>query len=443
MIFSLATDLDYLYFGVKGKERKNKNGEYVVPDVKKYREKVRFRQMQISKRYKVLRKKFLGEEKQVTETECQTDRKTSSVGSSQTIITNAILKGMIEKNEPVEVSGISTQTEVPESPFVQKPIGKTNFPSSTNARGRGRGRGRGGLYRPSSRLDSSNIGFDKMESEVKKPEKAGRPDSNIGNSSLVFEEALPEPEKTVQENPAAKKRLIRPKDEEFERYEPEIIERTFTSLDKFQRNPSSNAKPIPRKFKPYQQEPEIPNKENVPFCAKEEDVNEELPKVQAEKRKETASTVGARGDSTLFPSENSTVAPTSAVEENEDDLTDEEKEPRESSKDIETPDVKISSEKEMNDKKIDDCVREQQVAENNEEDLKSEKGEQDYVEEQKSSSSDSDRDDLTTEQKELMDDVNRVANMAPSEVDTDFSDEEIVPPPVQTQGGIVELSFTV
>ena len=139
MIFSLATDLDYLYFGVKGKERKNKNGEYIVPDVKKYREKVKFRQMQISKRYKVLKKKFLGEENQVTETECQTDRKTSSVGSSQTIITNAILKGMIEKNEPVEVSGISTQTEVPESPFVQKPIGKTNFPSSTNTRGRGRG----------------------------------------------------------------------------------------------------------------------------------------------------------------------------------------------------------------------------------------------------------------------------------------------------------------
>lgn len=141
MIFSLATDLDYLYYGVKGKERKNKLGEYVVPDVKKYREKVKFRQVQISKRYRILRKKFLGEnEKQVTETDCQTLGKTCSVGSSQTIITNAILTGMIEKNEPVEVSGVSTQTEVPESPFVQKPIGTTNFPNVTNGRGRGRGK---------------------------------------------------------------------------------------------------------------------------------------------------------------------------------------------------------------------------------------------------------------------------------------------------------------
>ena len=67
-----------------------------------------------------------------------------------------------------------------------------------------------------------------MKSEIKKPEKAGSPDSRVGNSSLVFEEAQPEPEKTVQENPAAKRRAIRPKEEEFDRYEPEVVERTFT-----------------------------------------------------------------------------------------------------------------------------------------------------------------------------------------------------------------------
>jgi len=73
MIFSFAKDLEHLYFGVKGKERKNADGALEVPKVEKYRDRANFRIKQIRKGYKNLKTRIIDEsEATKVDAECQT-----------------------------------------------------------------------------------------------------------------------------------------------------------------------------------------------------------------------------------------------------------------------------------------------------------------------------------------------------------------------------------
>lgn len=85
MIFSFAKDLESLYFGVKGKERKNKDGTFEVPETEKYRERAKIRVMQIRKGYKSLKKRIIDEsEAKKIDAECQTDPEKAKISSADT-----------------------------------------------------------------------------------------------------------------------------------------------------------------------------------------------------------------------------------------------------------------------------------------------------------------------------------------------------------------------
>ena len=85
MIFSFAKDLESLYFGVKGKERKNKDGVFEVPKTEKYRDRTNIRVKQIRKAYKSLKKRIIDEtEAKKIHAECQTDPEKAKMSSAGT-----------------------------------------------------------------------------------------------------------------------------------------------------------------------------------------------------------------------------------------------------------------------------------------------------------------------------------------------------------------------
>lgn len=146
IIFSFAKDLEHLYFGVKGKERRNSDGLLEVPDTEKYRNKAVSRITQIRRGYKSLKKRIADEtETKRIDAECQTVVET------------------LEK-KPCLFSDASTQTllvnERPKSPVKQISGALSSGEDTAKSEGSNRltsSRGRTSAYRGTLRLVRSSF----------------------------------------------------------------------------------------------------------------------------------------------------------------------------------------------------------------------------------------------------------------------------------------------
>merc|ERR1712210_420112 len=208
IIFSFAKDLENIYFGVKGKERKNEDGVLEVPKVEKYRDRANFRVKQIRKGYKSLKKKIIDEsESKKVDAECQTDPDKAKIESTATTF------------------AMYTQTDGKDSSDDEK-ILRTEFPQSSRGRTVA-SRGRGGFLRGTSRQDSSMMsGFDAQTKSDKDDPQNSRGDK----SSLIFHDPVPEPKGTTPPPvPRIRRPFVKPADE-FERYEHEVVKQTFESV---------------------------------------------------------------------------------------------------------------------------------------------------------------------------------------------------------------------